>query len=166
MAFSAFLKVDGVPGESQESKHKEWIEILSFSHGVSQESSGVQSTGGSRTKGRSDHQDFQIVKVLDKTSPKLNLMCCQGTHIKEVKIELWRAGGKDPIKYMEYKMEDVLITGVRPGGNCQGSETLPLEEVSFNYGKINWVYTATDHKTGKSLGDVKADWSTVENKGQ
>jgi type VI secretion system secreted protein Hcp len=165
MAFDSFLKIDGIPGESQDSKHKDWIEILSFSHGVSQASTGTRSGVGAATGQRTDHSDFSIVKQLDKTSPKLALFCCNGKHIKEVKLELCRATGEKQ-KYMEYKMEDVIISSVRPGGQGAGNDPVPLEEVSFNYGKITWTYTATDHKTGKSLGDVKADWSTVENKGQ
>ena len=45
MAFDAFLKVDGIPGESTDDKHKDWIEVLSFNHGVSQPAGG---SGGAR----------------------------------------------------------------------------------------------------------------------
>jgi type VI secretion system secreted protein Hcp len=164
MAFDAFLKLDGVPGESTDSKHKDWIEILSYSHGVSQMGSGSQSSGGARSAERCNVQDFSIVKTLDKASPKLNLFCCNGTHIKEVVITLNRATG-DKQKYMEYKLSDVIISSVRPGGSSKGGEALPLEEVSFNFGKIEWVYTETDHQTGKPKGDVKTNWDLVQNKG-
>jgi len=164
MAFDCFLKIDGVPGESTDDKHKDWIELLSYSHGVSQMSSGSASSGGGRSAERCDHQDFSVVKTLDKASPKLALFCCNGTHIKEVKVELCRATG-DKQKYMEYKMSDVIISSARPGGSAQGGEALPLEEVSFNYGKIAWTYTETDHKTGKPKGDVATNWDLTANKG-
>jgi len=164
MAFDAFLKIDGIPGESTDDKHKDWIEVLSYSHGLSQQSAGARSTGGAASAGRCDHQDFSVVKALDKASPKLALSCCNGTHIKEVKVELCRATG-DKQKYMEYKMSDVIVSGVRPSGSAKGGEALPLEEASFGYGKIEWVYTETDHQTGKPKGDVKANWSVATNKG-
>jgi type VI secretion system secreted protein Hcp len=164
MAFDSFLKIDGIPGESQDSKHKDQIEILSFHWGVSQTATGSSSSGGAKSAERCNHSDFSIVKTLDKASPKLFLNTCNGTHIKEVTLSLHRATG-DKQKYMEYKMSDVIVSSVRPGGSSQGGEALPLEEVSFNYGKIELIYTATDHKTGKAAGDVKAHWSTVENKG-
>jgi type VI secretion system secreted protein Hcp len=164
MAFDAFLKIDGIDGESTDDKHKNWIEVLSYSHGVSQLSTGSRSSGGGASSGRCDHADFSIVKTLDKASPKLNLYCCNGEHIKSVTVQLCRAG-KDKLKYMEYKLSDVLVTSVRPGGSSQGGESLPLEEVSFNYGKIDWIYTATDHATGKPAGDVKTGWDTMANKG-
>ena len=33
MAVDYFLKIDGIDGESQDDKHKDWIEVLSFSWG-------------------------------------------------------------------------------------------------------------------------------------
>jgi type VI secretion system secreted protein Hcp len=164
MAFDAFLKIATIPGESTDDKHADWIEILSYSHGVSQPISGSVSSGGSRSAERVDHQNFSIVKTLDKASPKLALACCNGEHINEVKVELCRAGG-DKTKYMEYKMSDVMVSSVRPGGASQGAENLPLEEVTFSYGKIEWTYTETDHKTGKPKGDIKSHWDLVANKG-
>lgn len=164
MAFDAFLKIDGLPGESTDEKHKEWLEVLSYSHGISQPKSGSTSSGGSMTSMRCDHQDFSFVKVLDKTSPKLALYCSNGTHIKEVTLELCRAGG-DKQKYMQYKMNDVIVSGVRPGGTSQGGETLPLEEISLAYVKIEWVYIQLDPRTGQPKGEVKAYWDLEANKG-
>ncbi len=163
MAFDAFLKIDTIPGESTDDKHKDWIEILSYSWGVSQPATGSRSTGGARSAERVNVQDFSIVHSIDKASPKLFLSCCKGEHIKGVTVELCRATG-DKQKYMEYKLTDVLVSSVRPGGSSKGGETLPLEEVSFNYGKLEITYTQTD-TTGKPKGDVKANWDLVQNKG-
>ncbi len=164
MAFDAFLKIDGVPGESTDDKHKDWIEVLSFSWGVAQPATGAVSTGGARSAERADFQDFSVVKAIDKASPKLALYCANGTHIKEVKLEVCRATG-DKQKYLEYKMSDAIVSSVRPGGSAHGGETLPLEEVTFSYGKIEITYTETDHRTGKPKGDVKAWWDLTTNKG-
>jgi len=164
MAFDAFLKIDGIDGESTDDKHQKWIEILSYSHGLSQPLSGSRSTSGGATAERCDHSDFSVVKALDKASPKLALFCCNGKHIPTVKLELCRAGEKKE-KYMEYVMSDVIVSGVRKGGSAQGGESLPLEEVTFNYGKIEWNYVEIDHKTGKPGGNVNAHWDVVANKG-
>jgi hypothetical protein len=29
-AFDSFLKIDGIPGESTDDKHKDWIEVISY----------------------------------------------------------------------------------------------------------------------------------------
>jgi type VI secretion system secreted protein Hcp len=161
MAFDAFLKTTTIPGESEDSKHQNWIEILSYNHAVSQPMSGSVSSGGSRTVERCDHADFTITKKLDSATPKLALSCCDGTHIKEVTLELCRSGG-DKLKYMEYKMSDVIVRAVTPSGVSNGD--LPVEQVSFAYGKIEWTYTETDHKTGAKKGDIKGGWDLHQNK--
>jgi type VI secretion system secreted protein Hcp len=163
MAFDCFLKIETIPGESADDKHKDWIEVLSYSTGVSQSSSGSQSTAGGRSSGRADFADFSVVHSLDKASPKLALACAKGEHIKSVTMTLNRATGNKE-QYMEYKLEDVLVSSVRPGGSAIGSEALPMEEINFNYGKITWTYTETDKKTGAAKGKVSAAWSLVENK--
>lgn len=164
MAIDMFLKVKTIPGESTDDKHSEWIEVLSYSFGASQPSSGSRSTGGAASAERVTMQDFSIVKNVDKTTPKLFLSCCKGEHIDEVTLELCRATG-DKSKYLQYKMTDVMISSVRKGAAAQGGENLPMEEVGFNFGKIEITYTETDHKTGKPKGDVKANWDLVANKG-
>ena len=163
MATDMFLKIDGIDGESTDEAHTGWIEILSYSHGVSQPATGSVSSGGARSTQRSDHQDFSIVKTLDKASPKLFLHCCNGKHIPEITLELCRATG-EKTKYMAYKMEDALVSSVRPGGSSEGAD-LPLEEVTFNYGKITYTYTETDHLTGAAKGDVEGYWDQGKNVG-
>ncbi|MCB9897640.1 MAG: type VI secretion system tube protein Hcp [Planctomycetes bacterium] len=163
MAFDAFLKIDGVPGESTDSSHKDWIEILSFSHGLFQQSSGSMSSGGGAGAERCDHSPFTIVKQLDKASPLIALKCCSGEHIKNVTVSLNRAGG-DKVQYMEYKLTDVLITSYQPGGSAGGSSSLPVEEVAFTYGKVEWTYTQQKLADGTGGGKVAAGWDLKSNK--
>ena len=162
MAFDAFLKVDGIPGESTDDAHPESIEILSYSAGVSQTASGSASSGGGASAERADFQDFSVVKALDKASPKLAVACADGTHIPTVTLELCRAGG-DKVKYMEYKLSDCIVSSFRPGGSSGGAETLPLEEVSFNYGKIEWTYTQQKRADGSGGGQVASGWDLEKN---
>ena len=166
MAFDCFLKVNGgsVKGESTDDKHKEWIEIMSYSWGVSQTGSGSASSGGSLSSERADFQDFSVVKALDNASPQLYFCCSNGTHLDDIELELCRAGGEKE-KYMSYKMEDVLVSSARPGGSSQGGEALPLEEITFVYGKITWTYTFTDPHGGAGSGDNPQFWDLKANKG-
>ncbi len=164
LGYDMFLEIDGVPGESTDDKHKEWIEILSFSHGVSQPGAGSLSTGGARTAERADHQDFSITKTLDKASPKLMLACNNGEHVGEVILVLRRAEGEKQ-QFMEYKLTDVIVSSVSVVGPAGEEILLPLEEVTFAYGRIEWTYTETDPVTGEPKGDIKAYWDLVANKG-
>jgi len=160
MAFDAFLKIDGIPGESTDDKHKDWIEVLSYSWGASQMASATASSAGGATAERANFQDYSIVKTLDKASPKLALACADGTHIKEVTIELCRAGG-DKVKYMEYKMSNCIISSVSVGGGGGGE---PTESLTFNYGKIEWTYSQQKRADGSGGGQVAAGWDLQTNK--
>ena len=162
MAFQAFLKIDGVEGEATDDKHKNWIEILSFSWGLSQTATGAGAAGG-RVADRVNVSDFSIVKTIDKASPKIMESICKGTHIKEIKLELCNMTGEKE-KYAEYVLKDAIISSWRPGGSSQGGEARPLEEVTFNPGEMKLTYVVTDQKTGKPGGNVAAGWSFVENK--
>lgn len=161
MAFDAFLKIDGVPGESTDEKHKDWIEILSFSFGASQPASVSSATGG-RTAERVNIQDFSSVKVIDKASPMLFLHCCDGKHVPKVEVEVCEAGGNKHI-YLKYTFENVIVSSVRPGGTAQGGEAKPVEEVAFNFGRVKMEYTPLSH-TGQPLGKVASGWDLEANK--
>jgi type VI secretion system secreted protein Hcp len=142
MAFDAYLKIDGIDGESTDKNHAKWIAILSYSHGLSQPVSSASGTGG-RTSQRVDIQGFSIVKELDNASPLLALHCCNGKHIPKVQLELSEAS-ENPHVYMKYTLEDAIVSSVRPGGSTQGGDNKPLEEVTFHFGKIKWEYKPID----------------------
>ena len=174
MAFDAFLKIDGVPGESTDDKHKDWIEVLSFSHGATQPSSATASSAGGGTTERVTFDDLTITKHIDKASAKLHELCASGKHLATVTLQLCRAGG-DKLQYMEVKMEQVIISGVQAtgtaasaaGGAGSGStapDNLPTEQVSFNFGKIKWTYTQQKRADGSGGGNVSGGWDLTANK--
>lgn len=163
-AFDMFLDIDGVPGESTDAAHKEWIDILSFSWGETNPAGSATGSTGDRTTERCNCRDFSIVKTLDKASPKLALYCCNGKHLPEVTLEICRADG-DKVKYMEYTLTDVIVSSVNVAGTA-GTEELPVEEVTFTYARIHWTYTEYDHATGKPKGNIEAYWDIVMNSGE
>lgn len=163
MPFDAFLKISGVPGESTDDKHKEWIEVLSYHWGIDQPTTQSASSHGSLSAERANFNPFMVVKALDKASPKLALACASGEHFPDATLELCRAGG-DKQPYMEYKLTDVIVSSYRPGGSSGGGEAIPLEEISLNYGKIEWKYTQTKVAGGKGSGNVAAGWDLKTNK--
>ena len=161
MASDNFLKIDGIEGESTDDKHKNWIEILSYNWGVSQQSSGAdRSATGAGSSSRADFQDLSIVKTMDKASPKIFLACAKGDTIKEVSLQLCRAAGSKQT-YMEFKLSDAHITSVNLGGGGGGE---PSESLTFSFGKMEQTYT----KIGlddKAAGNVGMKWDLTANKG-
>ncbi|KPC50386.1 Hcp family type VI secretion system effector [Amantichitinum ursilacus] len=163
MAFDAFLKIDGIPGESTDDKHKEWIEIKSFNHNLEQPASATASSSGGATAERVNHDTFDIVHLLDKSSPKIAEACCTGKHISSVTLELCRAGG-DKVKYLEVKLEQVVVSKVATNGTTAGADGFPTEAVSFSYGKIKWTYSQQQRADGSAGGNVSAGWDLTANK--
>ena len=86
--FDAFLKLDGIKGESVDSNHKGESDILSFSWGASQ--AAVQTPGSRGGAGKVHFQDIQFVKKTDSASPLLMLHCASGEHIKEANFVVRR----------------------------------------------------------------------------
>lgn len=163
MAFDAFLKIDGIPGESTDDKHKDWIEVLSFNHGVHQPSSATASSAGGGTTERANFEDFTIVHHIDKASAKLFENSASGKHHPTVTLELCRAGG-DKLKYLEIKMEEVVISGVQVGGASKAGDAFPTETVTFNFGAIKTTYTQQKRADGTGGGNVTGGWDLRSNK--
>ncbi|MFB3893152.1 MAG: Hcp family type VI secretion system effector [Phycisphaerae bacterium] len=163
--FDAFLKIDGIKGDSTDAKHKDWIEINSYSHQISQAAGGAASAQGVQTGGRADHADFVITKRLDAASPNIAKYVCDGKHIPEIKFELCRAMG-DKTTFMVYTFKDSVLSSVIVGpGESDQADLLPMEQVTIRYGKIKWEYTPTDPTGGGKKGaTITQEFSVLENK--
>jgi type VI secretion system secreted protein Hcp len=111
MAIDAFLKIDGIPGESLDAQFTNWIEMEDFDVGASQSASATTTSSGGATSGRARMSDLFFRKAVDKATPKLHDACCSGKHFKEVKIALNRAG-TEKVEYMEITLEEVIISSV------------------------------------------------------
>ena len=81
-----FLKIDGIPGESHDSKHKEEIQLDTYSWGETQAGSFQFDSGGGA--GKVQMQDFQCVFKTCLASPKLMFACAAGTHIENAGDQL------------------------------------------------------------------------------
>jgi type VI secretion system secreted protein Hcp len=134
MATDIFAKIGDIKGESADAKHKDEIEVLSFSWGVT--NAGAIGPGGGGAAGKATFQDLTIVHHIDKASPKLLEACATGTHLKDATIT-HRKAGKGQQEFLIVKMNDVIITGVIHGGTT----TEPASEtVSLAFAKVDFEY--------------------------
>jgi type VI secretion system secreted protein Hcp len=163
LALDAFLKVQGIPGESRDDKHKDWIEVLSWTLSETQAARVGGSAGGAGS-GKVDMKDFKVTMRASKASPKLFGACAKGEHIKEVRLEATRSGGNKQ-KFLEIKLSDVLVSSFLSMGSSGSGDAYPMEEVLFNFGKIEIIYTEMDSKTGNAKGNVQFQWDLKTNKG-
>ncbi len=157
MACDMFIKIDSVKGESKDKTHKDEIDVLSWSWGMS--NSGSSHTGGGLGSGKVNVQDISFTKYIDKSSPDLMLACCNGKHIKEAKLTVRKAGEK-PLEYLIITMSDVLVTAVSTGGS--GGEDRLTENVTLNFAVVKVEY-AEQTATGTAGDKPKMGWNIKEN---
>ena len=132
-----YAKFDGIDGEVSVVGFEGQMELESFSWGVSNPGSFSAGAAGG---GKVSVHDFSFVKLIDKASPVLMKTSCAGDRIPEVTMTLLRTVGEKPVKYMEIKMTDCLISSYSMGGTSSGDE-LPLESLSLNFTKIEFDYS-------------------------
>ncbi len=162
MAFDCFLKIDNIEGESSDSGHQGWIEVLRYGIGLKQNISSTASSAGGASAERADFFEFTIRKYLDKASPKLALACGAGTHIDKIVVELCRAGG-DKIKFMDYKLSNCVISEIITTSGNDTIQKFPAETVKINYGKIELSYTKQKRAGGGAAGQVASGWDLQRN---
>jgi type VI secretion system secreted protein Hcp len=152
-----FLKIDGIPGESTDSKHKDEIVLTSFSMGVS--NAGSVSSGGGGGEGKASFHDFNFTHKFDKASPLLMLACATGKHIPTATMTAPKAG-KGGFEFLFIKMNDVLVTSSQTGAS---GDDLPVEAVSLAFAKIE-----VDYKPQRANGSLGAAtsfrWDLRENR--
>jgi type VI secretion system secreted protein Hcp len=158
-AVDYFLKIDGIPGESQDEKHKNEIDLESWSWGET--NSGSHAAGGGGGAGKVSMQDFSFSMRINKASPKLFLACAQGTHIKEANLTC-RKAGKTGQEYLKVKFSDLLISNYQTGGS--GGDVVPVEQITFNFSKIEISY-APQKPDGSLDSPVVHNYDLKLNKG-
>ncbi len=157
MAVDYFLKIDGIPGESQDSKHKDEIQLMSWSWGETQ--TGTMAFGGGGGAGKVNMHDFTFVMSVNKASPKLLLACANGEHIKNATL-VARKAGKQQQEYLTIKFTDLLVSAFQTGG----SGDVPTDSISLNYSKIEYEYKE-QNIDGTLKGPVKVYYDLKTQKG-
>jgi type VI secretion system secreted protein Hcp len=156
MAGDMFLMLDGIKGESVDDKHKEEIDIQSFSWGMAQFGSGH--TGSGSGTGKVDVADIQIQKSLDVASPKLQLACASGKHIAKGRITV-RKAGEEALEYLTMDLEKILVSNYSIGHAGGG---IPTESISLNFVKIKTEYWTQGEKGAKG-DNANFSWDVSKN---
>ena len=62
---------------------------------------------------------------------------------------------------MEYKLKEVLISGVISNGDPKGATGFPTETINMTYGAIEWTYTK-QKPDGTAAGNVATKWNVAQ----
>jgi type VI secretion system secreted protein Hcp len=159
LAVDYFLKIDGIPGESSDSKHKGEIDVEAWSWGAVHP---VRPAGGSGSgAGKADFQDLSFTARFSKASPNLMLACASGKHLKSAVLSA-RRQDKSQAEFLSFSLSDVLVSSYQTGG-AEGGDVVPVDSVSLNFSKIQIEYK--EQKPDGSLGgSTTVGWDSKQSK--
>jgi type VI secretion system secreted protein Hcp len=161
MAADYYLQIEGIKGESADSKHGGWIECTSVNWSIHQPKSATASTGGGHTAERAELSEISVSKLVDLSSPILAQTCACGKTIPKAKLEMMRADGQgEPIKYFEVELENVLVAHIAPAFTGDGQ---PAESLGLKFSKIRWRYMQ-QKISGGAGGATVGGWDLATNR--
>ena len=159
MAFDAFLKLDGISGDSFDKSHPGEIEVLGWEEGLTHPVSRGGAGGGAGA-GKATFQDFHFTARLSSATPKLLLACASGQHVKTATLSCRKAGGEQVFEFLKFVLDDVLVSSVKSGGS---SADQVVDTFTLNFAKIH-VFFSTQSATGAPGGTTSAGWDLANNK--
>jgi type VI secretion system secreted protein Hcp len=151
----AVQKVRGAANTADD-KHKETIEIASWSFGASNPTSvGSTSMSSGREASTPSVSEIVVTKSMDKSTPKLAEGVCKGKTTQELKKQTNHNGDT----YYEIKLTDVMVSSWQTSsGGSTGDR--PSESISLNFTKISYNYTP---QNADSPAIQKGSWNLKEN---
>jgi type VI secretion system secreted protein Hcp len=171
MSVDYFLKIDGIDGESTDSKHTNEIQIASFRWTETQSADFSRgATGGG--SGKVQMGTFEFTMRSNKASPKLLLACATGAHIKNATLTC-RKAGKDQQEFYKLTLTNLLVASYTTASSLESidpSATIttsveaaePTDRVQLAFGKIECEYRA--QKIDGTLDNpIKTGYDLVQN---
>jgi type VI secretion system secreted protein Hcp len=159
MAVDIFLELsNSIKGEAQDAVHKDKIDILAWSWGLSNSGTTHMGTGGGG--GKVNVQDISFTKYVDLASNDLIKKCSDGTHIDSGLLTV-RKAGTTPVEYFRIKFEMLMVTSYQTGGSKDGLDRI-TENFTLNFRRFHIIY-ATQDDTGIAGTEALAGWDIAKN---
>ncbi|MFZ4832435.1 Hcp family type VI secretion system effector [Rouxiella sp. Mn2063] len=137
MAQDIFLKLNGIDGESQDSIHKDEIDVLRWEWLVSQSSNMHTGSGSGGGAEKCTVEDLHFEHYIDRATPNLLQYCLTGKHIPEAILTICKAGGS-PLEYLRITLQNIIITNVKSIGYYRMHS--PRERISLSFSRVKMDY--------------------------
>jgi type VI secretion system secreted protein Hcp len=133
-ADSAFLRLDGIPGESTSARFENQIDVTAFTWGIT--TSNSPAGGGGAGTGRTTFDDLAVIKAVDAASPPLFAAAAAGRHVSDATLTVVTSGA-NPAAYLRYCLHDLTVASVKQD---EARAERPVETVTFRYGQFAMAY--------------------------
>jgi type VI secretion system secreted protein Hcp len=153
-----FLKIDTIKGESSDSKHKDEIDLLSWSWGVSN-SVPVSGTTGGGTASRPVFAPFSWEQGLDSSFVPLFLATANGKHLDSAVLTVRSSGGKAPSEFFKMTLSDVQMLSLQSrsfGDAIQVNAAMSYKKIEMSYRPQN--------ANGTLGSEIRGQWDIDANK--
>ncbi len=151
-----YLKVEGIEGKVTAEGHQGWIEVDSLQWGVGRAISSAIGSSRDREASKPSISEVNTTKLMDESSPLLFTEACVGKG-KKVEIHLCTTGTDKIETFMEYTLEDCMISGYSVSGTGDGR---PTESLSFSFTKIEMKFIPYDD-AGKPGSPIPAGYDLM-----
>src|SRR5262249_2781713 len=159
MAIDMFLKIDGIPGESTDAKHKDEIDILSYTWGESLPAAPSTSSGMATAK--VTMQDFHFAMRVNKASAQLFLACASASRLKNDVLTVRRSGAGTP-EFLKWTLSDISVASYQTAADVPTGDA-PIDQVNLRFMKIEVEYRPVK-PDGSLDAPVNAGWDLSMNK--
>ena len=139
-----FLKIDGIDGESQDSKHTSEIQVDDFQLNVVNR--GRQ---GDYKVGKAVIDDARFVASVDQSYPKLKEACAKGDHLPKAVLTC-RKAGKSQQDFLRITFSDLLITSCKLDTSADSLPTMDFT-ISFVKKQIDYREQKPDGTLGGTI---------------
>ena len=130
------LEIENIQGETKQEGYTNFIDVESYSWGMSQQ--GSWAVGGGGAVGKASISDFSFACKPGKHTAQLMKAVVQGNHPNKAKLVCRKAGGDaNTYEYYIVEFENLIISGVSESGAGEGSNyasvTFAFKKVTFDY---------------------------------
>ena len=132
-----FLQVNGIPGESTEDLHMNWIDIDAFAWSEAMASLGSAVSG--RSAGKLNMTAFHFAMTTNKASVMLFLACATGRIIPQATFDVCKpATEAGLVVFLQFEFVGVTIASYSIAGSTPLDR--PIDEFSIAFSKITMTY--------------------------
>lgn len=153
---AAFIKFDGVDGESNDANHPKWSNVLEVSQGYLIQ--GINDLNSrSRQREVVQVEDIAIAMELDKAGVKIADALLKGKVFPTVDIEFTFNLDGSSVTYYRYEISNVTVTSYHLTARGNDESGPGTQEIGLEFTKIKATYSEYDSE-GKFLGHVEYSW--------
>jgi len=132
---AGFLELEGIEGETADKNHQGWIDILSFSHGMTRwEGDRDRLMTPPLSTGSTGPGELTISRLAESPLSSLYLSCVRGKELGGARIDLCAGKGRKRscVEYVLSKVTVLSLEVSRPDGER------PTETLTLGFEKMKW----------------------------